>query len=531
MHTCSWLTFLPALMSADVLVLTFDGELEKDAVTTAIAPIELRPDNDGMPATEAVVTRFPRQPGQGDVSIEFRAFGADGVSASESIVQPGSWWMVRNEVDTLRDLELLFGIPADGLRAGGRRHVQAVMDAVAGAEVSPLAFDGELLRWIGQRPWSDDELATLRSLGGTWAEYQVIQDPGLRVRELVAVMAGERRRQLLEPGFERAGVSLLRGWMEAVVRAAQGDGERADRCAQHHRALLEQAVTAVGAAAPNRLDVYDPPPVREASLSLTRADADTAERRAGLEAALVAALDAAAGGKRGRVNVHEAHSGVDPSEIASVWLDVLLAARAFEDMDDGPALGFVSAAYAHTEPTGPADVRRNDHVDLAARIEQVQTDLFASRGDPDAAWRNARFDRLWELLLGSAPVEEPAAEARARWMGIAGWGTPSGLERWAERLRDDMVRAADELLVYEEQAGNAAGEESPQDSRSAHARKRLETHLTIARAMAASTPRDGVDPAGAIEARFDELAASVQQADPEPPPEYVLLLRLWEEGQ
>ena len=55
--------------------------------------------------------------------------------------------------------------------------------------------------------------------------------------------------------------------------------------------------------------------------------------------------------------------------------------------------------------------------------------------------------------------------------------------------------------------------------------------LTIARAMAASAPRDGVDPAAVIEARFDALATRAAQADPKPLPEDLLVLQLWGQGR
>jgi hypothetical protein len=64
----------------------------------------------------------------------------------------------------------------------------------------------------------------------------------------------------------------------------------------------------------------------------------------------------------------------------------------------------------------------------------------------------------------------------------------------------------------------------------ANRRATFDGWMTIARAMGAAAPRNGADPAAAIEAQFAELARRAAEVE-KPNPAWVLLLSEWEAGQ
>ncbi|MEZ6018007.1 MAG: hypothetical protein R3F49_23080 [Planctomycetota bacterium] len=529
------LVVLSTCLALDVLVLSFEGEQRRAEIEAALAPVELVRDHNGMWAVEGVVSRHAHQPGQGDVTLEFHALGADGATRSAVLTQPSAWWQVANEVDTLWDLALLFGVPGKGVRTGSRRHVQALIDALAsGDRTTDMRFLGEAPRWIAQRPWSEEELAELRALGGTWSEYRVATDVGLPIRELVAMVAADRRRHHLEPGFERAAVALLRGWLEGVDAGQAMAGAWGERCASARQAWVAAVVQSLWESAPNVLYAYDSAAVQAAFVRHRDGPFESEALRAAAAAELDTSLTAEANGKRGRSQVHDPRSGVDPSEIAAVWLDVLLASGLLEGED---ALAWsdreplVGALFALATTSEAPDVRRNDHIDLRPHVQQLTDALFAARGEPDSGEREALFEVLWSHLLRSSPKSLAEARRRAWLVGVAGWGTASGIDDKAQRLLAELTRAAEGLAGAEEVLSRAKPTNVERArARVASWRRGFEGWMAIAVAMRAAEPRGGVAPAASIEAQFNALADGLEGAA-RPSPGVARLLEEWRGGR
>jgi len=500
-----WLIICNTTAFADILALSgYEGQQNIDKIRRLIAPLELietgRPGWD--PVAIGVIERFSSRPGRGPMTLQVRFHNLAKNQQTESITVDTTWFVVRNEPDTLRDLSILFGMPQEGVRIGSRRHVGGMVSMLKGTdrETAGLRFEGAGIRWLNGKTHSEEDLLEFERLGGTWLEFPSSQAFELPLRELVAIVAADRRYHHLETGFERAAISLMRGWVQGVSESITGDVTGSQEGERHLSILMGLAFQRIGLMAPGSIFEYDPKEVRNAFESMRSANKKK-ERDMAKNALRVAIANSSSSEKLGRQRWTDPVSAVDPSELAMVWIDTMRAANAFRTdlpllQNEMKSIPFALAAFCY-KPDYP-DPRQNDRHDLWPHMLQFADELFAPESGEDTEFRRLLYDNLWAQLLKNNPAEKEEYEREVNLLFAAGWGTPSTIDTHAEKLLYDLKQEAlylkrehdpDELVLRE---------------------KRLDARLYTARAMYRASEFGGVDPSRAIGRQFQILKKEVE---------------------
>jgi len=486
-------------MFADVLVVSYDGQSHLDEITRLISPVELKMDDRYGLIVEGVVEQFPSRPGRGPTVMQVRFHDLALGVKTDSIRFDNYWFQIlRHEPDSLRDLSILFGIPQEGVRIGGRRHVRNLVSILSGEASADdlLRFPGAGLRWLESATYSEEDVEAFEAVGGTWLEFPATQGFDMPLRDLIYILAAERRYHYLEPGFERAALSLLRGWMEGALVGSNSDSDTGRRLSGHFNVSFGAGITVPGSGW-----VYDPPDVRAAFESLR--DANSMDEKAAAKSALKVAVAGHAGGYLGgRINIADPASAVDPSEVALVWIDILRALEFFKvnsSLVEQSLLGLPGNLVAYCNDPDFADPRQNDRHDLRSHVEQLATELFKPGDDLEAPGRKKLYENLWNTLLSKTARTVKQAGCEASILAAAGWGTPTELDSRAEALMNRMESLAGSLAGKTLLAQQATGDQlSRYLSEIEKYNQWLEATMIIAGAMSVTPERNGVNPGAAM---------------------------------
>ncbi|MEM1111259.1 MAG: hypothetical protein AAGI11_05065 [Pseudomonadota bacterium] len=390
------------------------------------------------PSATVIVEQWPDRPGRGikEYKLVFYDLASGEVSppVSLGIHFPAT---IVNEPDTLRDLAIMFGMPPEGVRIGGRRHAQMVMNAIldGDAETAGLLYAGAGLRWLLNQRHDDVELQAFEGHGGTWSEYGHFGNFDIALNQLVWTVAMNRRNRILETGFDRAALALLRAWTQANLewlgeQAAESERSRKARNATKLSPLIAPAAPGAGY-------LYDPPDVRKAWQLLVAADEPSAIARylSELEAAVARYPE---GRPEGRFDLGKPQSSVDPSDVADVRID-LLRALDLTDPVVYSKLAYVPAqANAYCVGTERPDPRSLDRVDLTENTQQLVAELFDAASEAESTFLEELSDYLWRFPSGGRD-SMAWAECQVGLMNAAYWGSASSQEKGADRLIREMT--------------------------------------------------------------------------------------------